>query len=94
MFLYSIYTRIPLHIASIQNGNLIPLQNGINNFDELSLKKFDETQSFLDRLCDYIQFGNFEKIMDKLENIIVISIMGKQSSGKKLFIESISRKSF
>lgn len=31
---WSILTRAPLHLCSIQDGNLIPLQDGLNNFEE------------------------------------------------------------
>lgn len=87
-FIFALCSRTPLHIASIQSGNLIPLQNGINNFDEFTSKLCEE--NFLDSLTDYIKFGNLEKVLEEFENIFVISIIGRQSSGKSYLLNRLT----
>ena len=91
-FIFSICTRTPLHIASIQCGNLIPFQNVVHNFEEFTSKLQDE--AFLDSLTDYIRFGNFENIMDSLEKVLVFSIIGRQSSGKSYLLNRLTGSRF
>ena len=86
--IFSVSVRIPLHIASIQKGNLVPLQNGINNFEEFTTKI--EKESFLESLTDYIRFGNYEEILENLNNLLVISVIGRQSSGKSYLLNRIA----
>ena len=87
-FIFSVSVRIPLHIASIQNGNLVPLQNGVNNFEDFTTKI--EKESFLESLTDYIRFGNYEEVLENLEGMLVISIIGRQSSGKSYLLNRIA----
>ena len=87
-FIMSVCVKFPLHVASIQNGNLIPLQNGLNNFEEFSSKTKNE--SFLDKLTDYIRFGNYEEIIENIEGALVLSILGRQSSGKSYLLNRLA----
>jgi len=87
--IYAICTRMPIHVASIQNGNLIPLQNGVNNFDEFT-RTIIKKDSFADSLTDYIKFGNYEEILENIKDMLVISIIGKQSSGKSYLLNRLA----
>jgi hypothetical protein len=87
-FILSLCVRLPLHVASIQNGNLIPLQNGTNNFEEFSTNV--EKESFLDSLTDYIKFGNYEEILENIDGPLVMSIIGRQSSGKSYLLNRLA----
>lgn len=86
-FIFTTRTRVPLQIASIQSGNLIPLQNGINNFEKFTTVGKNST---LNSLTSYIKFGNYEEILKNIKNILVISIIGKQSSGKSYLLNRLA----
>ena len=87
-FIYALSSRFPLHLASIQKGNLIPLQNGKNNFEKLTKHK---NESVVYHFTEYIKFGNFESILQKL---LVISIIGRQSSGKSYLLNRLTGSRF
>lgn len=74
-----IYTRVPLHLASIQEHNLVPLQNGLNTYEEFLafIEKNDE--NLVQEFVEYIKFGHFEEIFEKLKghSFKVIGIMGR-----------------
>ena len=91
-FLYALWTRIPLHLASIQQNNLIPLQNGKNSFDEFSNNSKNE--DFMEEFVNYIKLGHFEEILERLNNIIIFSIIGRQSSGKSYLLNRLTGSRF
>lgn len=88
--IFTIRTRIPIHIASIQNGNLIPLQNGINNFEEFTRNLGKAKESFSETLTDYIRFGHYEDILQGIKGFLVVSIIGRQSSGKSYLLNRLA----
>ena len=92
LFLYALWTRNPLHLASIQQNNLIPLQNGKNNFDEFSNNS--KNSDFMEEFVNYIKLGHFEEILEKLNDIIIISIIGRQSSGKSYLLNRLTGSRF
>ena len=81
-------SRIPIHLASIQHGNLIPLQNGINNFDEFT-KNLQNKNKFLQECVNYIKLGHIEEILPRLHDIRIVSIIGRQSSGKSYLLNRL-----
>ena len=87
-FLIAISVCIPIHIASVNQGNLIPLRNGVNHIKTIYAK--EENDNFLNQLADYIRFGSYEEIIEKLEHFLVISIIGRQSSGKSYLLNRLA----
>ena len=87
-FINVLLSRIPIHLASIQNGNLIPLQNGVNNFDDFT-RKIEKRGNFLVECVEYIKLGHLEEILPRLSNIRVVSIIGRQSSGKSYLLNRL-----
>ncbi|CAG9335282.1 unnamed protein product [Blepharisma stoltei] len=83
-----ILTRQPLHLASIQEGNLMPLQNGLNNTENL-IEELDSGNSFIGTFVNYIKLGHLENLISSASNLRVITIIGKQNSGKSYLINRI-----
>ncbi|OMJ80154.1 hypothetical protein SteCoe_19648 [Stentor coeruleus] len=88
VFFYSLLSRIPVHLASIQNGNLVPLQNGEDNFDDFT-SKLENNKKFLYECVNYIKVGHLEWLLPKLRGIRVVSIIGRQSSGKSYLLNRL-----
>ena len=90
-----ILTRIPIHAASIENSQLIPLKNGKNNYNEIKheLEKLlsKDTCEIIDVIIKKTNFSYYEEILKSWNsnNIYVISIIGKQSSGKSYFLNRL-----
>lgn len=87
-FKWALYTRVPLHIASINNGNLYPMQNGFNYFENI-ISSQDNQGSFLDNLINELKFGHYEDILSEIKDIKVLSIIGRQSSGKSYLLNRL-----
>lgn len=86
-FYFALCTRIPLQVAALQNSKLVPLKDGINNYEEI----FNiEGTKLMDNLNEYIKFGHYEDIINGLKGIMVISIIGKQSSGKSYLLNRLA----
>jgi len=79
-FKWSLLTRSCIHLACIQQGNLLPLKDG-----------FTATKISTRR---EIRFGVLEEILAKVGNLKVVSIMGKQSSGKSYLLNRLFRTRF
>lgn len=92
-FRWKLLTRTPIHLASIQDGNLVPLQDGRNNFEEF-VNQLTGNQDFSDSFVNYIHFGCLEELIKKESNIKVVSIMGKQSGGKSYLLNCIFKTRF
>ncbi|CDW89621.1 UNKNOWN [Stylonychia lemnae] len=79
-----IKSRVPIHLATIENFNLMPLSNGVNITEEIL--NFIENSPKNDQLKSIIQLiniGIYEQFLNNVKSDIkVISIVGKQSSGK------------
>ncbi|OMJ73862.1 hypothetical protein SteCoe_27341 [Stentor coeruleus] len=80
--------RVPLHIAYISDGNLIPLQNGEDNFKSF-INSLSVDSNFLLEAMNFIQLGHLENILPKISSPSVISIIGKQSSGKSYLLNRL-----
>ncbi len=77
-------TRVPLHVATIENFSLIPLKNGENISDQIAANIYGEkSHDLIEKLMRLIRLGVYEKLLSSTESrISVVSIVGKQSSGK------------
>jgi hypothetical protein len=82
-------TRAPLHIASIQKGNLVPLKNGVNNFDQLCGNLHMSTEDFFVECHKEIRLGIYETLLESAQGLRVIGIIGRQSSGKSYLMNQI-----
>lgn len=74
-FKWSLLTRSCVHLACIQEGNLLPLKDG---FTATNIRSRDD-----------IRFGVLEDILAKVGKLKVVSIMGKQSSGKSYLLNRL-----
>ena len=79
--------KVPLHIAIIENSNLVPLRNGVNRFSEFM--NDCKNENFANRCKEYIKFSQLEDILEQMTNVKVISIIGKQSGGKSYLLNKI-----
>lgn len=82
-------SRIPLHIASVQNYTLIPLNNGKYDYDKFYSILYQKRRagSIVNELSDNIQFGQYESLINSWSGRIgVVSIIGRQSSGKSYML--------
>jgi hypothetical protein len=78
-------SRVPLHIASIMGQSLMPLKNGeIVN----STSKSDEVDLSA-HLLKMIEFGLYETELLKAKHLKVVSIIGRQSSGKSYLLNRL-----
>jgi len=77
-------TRVPIHVATIESFTLIPLQNGKNISDQIAAKVYGErSHNLIEKLIELIRFGVYEKFLKSTgKQIHVVSIVGRQSSGK------------
>jgi hypothetical protein len=82
-------SRVPLHIASIQGPNLIPLKNGINSFDEFVRDSKANDADFSTRCATMLEFGLYETELLKTKELKVVSIIGRQSSGKSYLMNRL-----
>jgi hypothetical protein len=85
-------SRVPVHLATIENFTLVPLHNG-KNFSEDISKTFEESsnkQNIIGYLVSMIRFGHYEHLLKSWTgDIFVISIVGRQSSGKSYILNRL-----
>lgn len=89
---FLILSRIPIHIASIQNYTLVPLSNGEYQSDKFFklLQHNEEGKSQINKICENIRFGHFEEFIRGWKgSISVVSMVGKQSSGKSYMLNRL-----
>ncbi|CDW83834.1 UNKNOWN [Stylonychia lemnae] len=94
---FILLSRIPLHLATIENSSLVPLRDGQNISDKIadsmisSSSQFDEAQfDLLERVTNLVRFGIYEDyLMSTTNDIKVVSIVGRQSSGKSYVMNRI-----
>lgn len=79
-FKWSLLTRSCIHLACIQQGNLLPLKDG---FVTVNIRNMED-----------IRFGILEDILAKVGKLKVVSIMGKQSSGKSYLLNRLFHSRF
>lgn len=87
----TILSRISIHVASIQQYNLVPLFDGKFDMDEVSkLLRGDEKKSSVSKLIEAVTFGHIEHLIQKWDgNLNVVSIVGRQSSGKSYILNRL-----
>lgn len=78
-FFWIVNTRVPLHLASIQDHNLIPLKNGQNCYEDFCAYIDESDDNSIQRCVEYIKFGHLEDIFQHLEGhqFKVLSILGR-----------------
>jgi len=86
---WRLLTRAPIHLCSIQDGNLIPLQDGLNNFEEFIGQIGELGTDFITPFVSYIKLGGLETIIRDSRNVKVVAIIGRQSSGKSYLLNRI-----
>jgi len=86
---WSILTRAPLHLCSIQDGNLIPLQDGLNNFEEFIGQISESKTDFVTSFVSYIRLAGLESIIREADSVKVVAIIGRQSSGKSYLLNRL-----
>ena len=80
-----IMSRVPLHIATIENFTLVPLQNGQNISDQIAenIGSREKNDDLINIISQIIKFGSYEEFLKNYKGSVkVISIVGRQSSGK------------
>jgi hypothetical protein len=82
-------TRAPLHIASIQDRNLVPLKDGVNNFDQLCDNLHMSKEDYFVACSKQIRLGIYESLLQSTQGLRVIGIIGRQSSGKSYLMNQI-----
>jgi hypothetical protein len=85
---WDLATRVPLHIASIQHGNLLPLYNGLNYSSKLS-SDLCKAEDYFIASSKNISFGTYESLLKSAEDVRVVGIIGKQSVGKSFLLNQI-----
>jgi hypothetical protein len=68
---------------------LIPLKNGINSFDEFVRTSNSSEIDFSTRCATMLEFGLYETELLKTKEVKVVSIIGRQSSGKSYLMNKI-----
>lgn len=88
-FLWQIKTRLPIQITTIEEANMIPLRNGINQ-KEFFNNLITESRNLTEAIVNYANFGIYETMLNELDKpLVVIGIVGKQSSGKSYFLNQM-----
>ena len=82
-----LFSRVPIHIAAVKNGCLIPLRDGVDTY--YNFKNKLQNTNLISNIVNYIRFGHLENIIKELRDIRVISIIGKQSSGKSYLLNKL-----
>lgn len=86
---WTIGSRQPVHVCSILDGKLIPLQSGQVNWVSFKNEVPEKAEDYITKFIQYTKLGHVEDIVKKTENPLVISIMGKQSSGKSYLLNRL-----
>jgi hypothetical protein len=76
-------TRAPLHIASIEGRNLVPLKDGVNQLYNLHV------EDYYVACFKQIRFGIYESLLQSTQGLRVIGIIGRPSSGKSYLMNQI-----
>ena len=87
-----IFSRIPIHAATLENFKLIPLKDGKNNYNEImeELKGNFPPHKLIDIISKKTSFSYYEDILNNWKDeIYVVSIVGRQSSGKSYLLNRL-----
>ena len=87
-----IFSRIPIHAATLENFKLIPLKDGKNNYNEImeELKGNFPPHKLIDIISKKTSFSYCEEILNNWKDeIYVVSIVGRQSSGKSYLLNRL-----
>ncbi|CAF5221593.1 unnamed protein product, partial [Rotaria magnacalcarata] len=86
-------SRVPLQLCTIEMGTLVPLNNGRRDrMDHLSSKSFR-----IDMKAREISFSCLDYLLNNInenENIQIIGILGRQSTGKSYLLDIIFQTRF
>ena len=85
-------SRVPVHIATIENFTLVPLRDGVNFSNELANTFQDPNfeHNIIEYLVDKIRFGIYEDLLKNWPGeVYVVSIIGRQSSGKSYLLNRL-----
>ncbi len=84
-FLSEVQTRIPIQLCTLENSNIVPLIRG-----KLENYHFFKQMSIAER-SKIIEFGIVEELLNKRpdKRVIVVSIMGAQSTGKSYLMNRL-----
>ncbi len=72
--------RVAIHLATIENSQLIPLRDGLNISDTLAekMQNKDDELDIIQPLTSIIKFGVYDKFLKDLKrDVKVVSIVGK-----------------
>jgi len=86
---WTIESRQPVHVCSIQDGKLIPLNQGLLDFAKFRKEVPEKAEDYTQRFIKYTDLGSIENLLKKVQSPLVISIMGKQSSGKSYLLNRL-----
>jgi len=88
-FLWVLKTRIPIQITTIEEANMVPLKDGLNQKEEF-FKQITESRYLTEAIVNYAHFGIYENILMEINKpLVVVGIVGKQSSGKSYFLNQM-----
>ncbi|OMJ65720.1 hypothetical protein SteCoe_37731 [Stentor coeruleus] len=87
-FFTELSCRVPVHVAIIDKGNLIPLQNGENKFD-IFIEENPKNKDYLLNFIEFIKFSHLEIILPKITSPIIIGILGEQALGKSTLLNRL-----
>ncbi|CAD8181335.1 unnamed protein product [Paramecium octaurelia] len=79
-----IFSRVPLQLCTIENSNLIPLNDGFRQESQT------QTRISVDQKVKQLHLGFLEEHLSNCDNkIFVVGIIGKQSSGKSYLLNRV-----
>jgi len=82
-----LFSRVPVHVATIEEGTIMPLRDGRSVVNEVLRSR--DGRSLLQRLCKLTQFGHYERVLQSKRPVFVVSIVGRQSSGKSYLLNRL-----
>lgn len=80
-----IESRVPIHVATIEESNMFPLQDGRNITNDIALWKISNsnTTSLIQCITELIRLGSYEQLLTNCDQPLkVIAIVGRQSGGR------------
>ena len=93
--LFRMGTLQPVHICSIQEGNLTPLRMGRSQVSEFRQALRTSEEGLIETIVNFIHIGDLETILGREgRKPLVVAIMGKQSSGKSYLMNQLFESRF
>ena len=87
-----IESRVPIHVATIEDSNMFPLQDGRNITNDIATWKNsnDNKTSLIQCITELIRIGSYEQLLEDCNQPLkVIAIVGRQSGGKDIFVNHV-----